>query len=100
MKNPRSLFRVESAPNDAPPRSGRAVSGHSAQRFGSIELWLLIAGPLLVVVASLATAWIAYRSDDGLVASDYYKRGLLINRILPSEPLPASKLAATVAFAA
>ncbi len=42
--------------------------------------WLLIAGPALVVVASLATAWLAISSDDGLVAQDYYKQGLLINR--------------------
>lgn len=44
--------------------------------------WLLIAGPLVVVVASLASAWIAVRSDDGLVAEDYYKQGLLINQKL------------------
>jgi hypothetical protein len=44
--------------------------------------WLLIAGPFLVVVASLASAWIAVRSDDGLVAEDYYKQGLLINQKL------------------
>jgi len=60
--------------------------------------WLLIAGPLTVVIASLATAWIAYKSDDGVVASDYYKRGLLVNRRLPKEPLPTPKLAATLAF--
>jgi hypothetical protein len=44
--------------------------------------WLLISGPAIVVVAGLATAWIAVRSDDGLVAEDYYKRGLLINKEL------------------
>jgi hypothetical protein len=44
--------------------------------------WLLIAGPFLVVVASLASAWIAVRSDDGVVAEDYYKQGLLINQKL------------------
>jgi uncharacterized protein len=44
--------------------------------------WLLAAGPFLVVVASLASAWIAVASDDGLVAEDYYKRGLLINQEL------------------
>jgi uncharacterized protein len=48
--------------------------------------WLLIAGPALVVVASLASAWIAVRSDDGVVAEDYYKRGLLINRKLAATP--------------
>jgi hypothetical protein len=44
--------------------------------------WLLIAGPLAAVVASLASAWIAVRSDDGVVAEDYYKQGLLINQKL------------------
>jgi len=44
--------------------------------------WFLIAGPAIVVVASLATAVIAVKTDDGLVADDYYKRGVAINRIL------------------
>ena len=44
--------------------------------------WLLMAGPFAVVVASLASAWIAVVSDDGVVAEDYYKQGLLINRRL------------------
>jgi uncharacterized protein len=44
--------------------------------------WFLIAGPFAVVVASLASAWIAASSDDGVVAQDYYKQGLLINRKL------------------
>jgi len=44
--------------------------------------WFLIAGPAIVVVASLSTAVIAVRSDDGLVADDYYRRGIAINRTL------------------
>lgn len=44
--------------------------------------WLLIAGPAIVVVAGIATAVIAVRTDDGLVAEDYYKRGLAINQTL------------------
>src|SRR2546429_2682579 len=39
--------------------------------------WLLVAGPSLVVVASLASAWIAVKSDDGVVAEDYYRQGPL-----------------------
>ena len=42
--------------------------------------WLLIAGPALVVAAALVTAWIAASTDDGVIAEDYYRRGLLINR--------------------
>jgi len=48
------------------------------------------------VVASLATAWIAVRTDDGVVAGDYYKQGLLVNRRLPSAGSPTPHFAATI----
>ncbi len=44
--------------------------------------WLLIAGPAIVVVAALFTAWLAASTDDGVIADDYYKRGLLVNKEL------------------
>ena len=44
--------------------------------------WLLIAGPATVVVAGAVTVWLAIRSDDGLVADDYYKQGLAINQVI------------------
>ena len=44
--------------------------------------WLLMAGPAAVIVAGLLTMAIAFKSDDGLVADDYYKRGLTINQVL------------------
>lgn len=44
--------------------------------------WLLMLGPVVVVVAGFVTLWLAVASDDGLVADDYYKRGLAINRTL------------------
>jgi uncharacterized protein len=44
--------------------------------------WLLMAGPLIVVVAGFATAWLAWSTEDGVVADDYYKRGLVINKQL------------------
>jgi len=44
--------------------------------------WLLMAGPMIVVVAGFATAWLAWSTDDGVVADDYYKRGLVINKQL------------------
>jgi hypothetical protein len=62
--------------------------------------WLLAAGPCVVVVASVCSAWLAVRSDDGMVADDYYKRGLLINRTLERAPAAdLSHLAATVQVA-
>jgi hypothetical protein len=47
--------------------------------------WLLMAGPAVVLVAGAATTWIAFASADGLVAEDYYKQGLGINRRLARE---------------
>lgn len=44
--------------------------------------WLLMAGPITVVVAGLITAYLAVVSNDGLVADDYYKQGLAINQTL------------------
>ena len=47
--------------------------------------WLLMAGPAIVVVAGIATAVLAVTSFDGMVADDYYKQGLGINRVLERE---------------
>jgi hypothetical protein len=59
--------------------------------------WLLMAGPIAVVIASLATAWLAIVSDDGVVAQDYYKQGLLVNqRVKRAAPAPARPLGATI----
>jgi hypothetical protein len=47
--------------------------------------WLIMAGPLAVLVAGAVTTWIAFASADGLVAEDYYKQGMGINRRLARE---------------
>lgn len=47
--------------------------------------WLLMAGPAAVLAAGALTTWIAFGSADGLVAEDYYKQGLAINRVLARE---------------
>ena len=44
--------------------------------------WLLMTGPAIVIVAGFYTLWLAIQSNDGLVADDYYKRGLAINQTL------------------
>lgn len=41
-----------------------------------------MAGPAIVVVASLTTYWIAATTSDGLVAEDYYKQGLRVSETL------------------
>ncbi|MCX8006315.1 MAG: FixH family protein [Burkholderiaceae bacterium] len=45
-------------------------------------VWFLIAIPLAAVLGGIATVIIAVRSDDGVVAADYYRRGLAINEQL------------------
>jgi uncharacterized protein len=49
--------------------------------------WLLICGPLAVIVAGAATIWIAFASADGLVAEDYYRQGLAINKRIAREDM-------------
>jgi hypothetical protein len=47
--------------------------------------WILMSGPAAVIVAGAATMWLAYSTSDGLVAEDYYKRGLAINKRIAKE---------------
>ena len=47
--------------------------------------WILMAGPIAVIVASLVTAWIAVVNEDPLVVDNYYKEGLAINRALAQD---------------
>ena len=49
--------------------------------------WLLMAGPAAVVIAGLITGYLAVVTNDGLVADDYYKRGLAINQVLSRDAL-------------
>ena len=47
--------------------------------------WLLMAGPAAVIVAGVATSVVAFTGADRIVADDYYKPGLAINRTLARE---------------
>jgi uncharacterized protein len=76
----------------------RARSPHGAPR--EHWPWLLATGPAVVVVASLASAVIAASGSDGLVADDYYKLGLTINRRLPAATPSTREPAADIAIAA
>jgi len=61
--------------------------------------WLLMMGPAIVVVAGLFTAWLAVSHEDALVADDYYKQGLAINKEIGREAQAASlRLNARVLF--
>jgi hypothetical protein len=47
--------------------------------------WLLMSGPAAVLIAGAVTTWIAFASADGLVAEDYYKQGMAVNKLLARE---------------
>jgi uncharacterized protein len=54
------------------------------------HVWMVIGGPAIVVVASLATGYIAMRGADPVVEADYYRRGMEINKTLAQKAkLPA-----------
>lgn len=49
--------------------------------------WFLIALPASVVVASIYTVGLAFRSADTLIEDDYYKEGLAINQSIAREQM-------------
>jgi len=53
--------------------------------------WILMSGPAAVIVAGAITTWMAFATADGLVADDYYKRGLGINAVLKREQAAAQR---------
>lgn len=48
-------------------------------KFGHV--WLVLSGPLVVVVASFATLYLAVTRPDPVVSEDYYQQGLSINQL-------------------
>jgi len=49
------------------------------------HVWLVLAGPIAVVIAGVITAYIAMRAPDPVLAQDYYRRGLEMNKTLAEE---------------
>lgn len=61
--------------------------------------WLLMLAPLAAIIMGIVMVILAGRSNDGLVADDYYKRGLAINQTLDRvERARAMGIGATVVF--
>ena len=48
-------------------------------------VWLIIAGPLLVVIASFITLYIAISRPDPVTDADYYRHGIEINKTLTEQ---------------
>lgn len=87
MKVPNSKDRLMQAASN-----GSVASPGGRRWWREPMMWLVVGGPLLVVVAGIATMVLAVRAPDPLVASDYYRRGLEINKTLAEQqeatPLP------------
>ena len=48
-------------------------------------VWMILGGPAFVVVAGIATLVIAVRAPDPVVATDYYRRGIEMNKTLEAQ---------------
>ena len=67
---------MASTPPPAPP----SPDGAPWWRHGLV--WMLIAGPAIVVVAGFVTLWLAMRTPDPVVDENYYQSGININQKL------------------
>lgn len=47
-------------------------------------VWLIIAGPVAVILASMATIYLAMSTPDPAI-EDYYRKGIEINKTLADE---------------
>lgn len=45
-------------------------------------VWLIVAGPLLVIIAGFITLYLAISRPDPLVDENYYQNGININKTL------------------
>ena len=57
-------------------------------KFGYV--WLVFAGPAVVVVASFITLYLALTRPDPVVTKDYYRKGIEINKTLENDANAAS----------
>ena len=48
-------------------------------------MWLVVGGPAAVILAGIATITLAVSRPDPVVADDYYRRGIEINKTLELE---------------
>jgi hypothetical protein len=52
-------------------------------KFG--HMWLVVGGPVVVVIASFITLYLAMTKIDPVVSEDYYRKGIEINKTLGNE---------------
>jgi uncharacterized protein len=62
------------------PNEKSAAASSPWWRHGYV--WMILGGPAVVIVAGIATLVLAVRTPDPVVAQDYYRRGLEMNKTL------------------
>ncbi len=65
-------------------QSANETSPRPWWQFGHV--WLVLSGPLVVVVASFITLYLAVTRPDPVMDEDYYRKGVEINRTLADRP--------------
>ena len=50
------------------------------------HVWMVVAGPAIVVVASFITLYLAVTRPDPVLDENYYQKGLAINKTLADSP--------------
>lgn len=73
------------------PLSTQSPSPAPWWKFGHV--WLVIAGPAIVVVAGFFTLYLALKYPDPVIDKDYYRKGLEINQTLAN---PVASMAPAV----
>ncbi len=54
-------------------------------------VWMIVGIPFSAIVMGAIMIWLAITTDDGLVADDYYKQGMAINRDLHRDAMAQEK---------
>jgi uncharacterized protein len=57
-------------------------------QFGHV--WLVVAGPVAVVLAGFVTLYLAVTRPDPVVSEDYYRQGIEINKTMDAKAAAAS----------
>ncbi len=68
--------------------------GQVAQWWRNPYCWLILVGPITVVIAGIITAWIAIDGADPLVDKNYYQKGIELSKGVADTPgslLPAKQ---------
>jgi len=55
---------------------------HSKPWYTYPLVWMMVLIPFTAVIMGVVMIWLAIDTEDGLVADDYYKQGLEINRVI------------------